>query len=64
MEISEEARKLLENKVKRILNEIDIPESQKVEVRKELISNYTDASTMNARSRGVSTWKGGYRVGL
>ena len=55
MEISEDARKLLENKVKRILNAIDVPESQKVEIRKELISNYTDASIMNARSRGVSS---------
>jgi uncharacterized RDD family membrane protein YckC len=54
MEINEEARKLLENKVKRILNEIDIPESQKIEIRKELVSNYTDASIMNAQSRGVS----------
>lgn len=55
MEISDEARKMLENKVKRILNEIDVPESQKIEIRKELISNYTDASIMNARSRGVSS---------
>ena len=55
MEINEEARKLLENKVKRILNEIDVPESQRIEIRKELISNYTDASIMNARSRGVSS---------
>ncbi len=55
MEISEEARKLLETKVKRILNEIDVPESQKIEIRKELVSNYTDASIMNARSRGVSS---------
>jgi uncharacterized RDD family membrane protein YckC len=54
MEVSEEARKLLESRVEKILSDIDIPENNKSEIRKELISNYTDASATNANARGVT----------
>jgi uncharacterized RDD family membrane protein YckC len=51
MEISDDARRALENRVIRILREIDIPDHDKIEIKNELISNYTDASIMKARAR-------------
>jgi uncharacterized RDD family membrane protein YckC len=53
MEVSEDAKKLLESRVSKILIDIDIPENNKSDIRKELISNYTDASAMKAQARGV-----------
>jgi len=55
MEISEDARRVLENRVAKILKSVDIPESEKGEIKKELISNYLDASIVKARSRGAGT---------
>lgn len=54
MEISDEARKMLENKVANILRMIDIPESQKKDIKNELISNYTEASITRAEGHGAS----------
>jgi uncharacterized RDD family membrane protein YckC len=53
MEISRDARQVLEERVFRILCETDIPENCKNEIKRELLSNYTDASAKNARSRGA-----------
>jgi uncharacterized RDD family membrane protein YckC len=53
MEISNDARQVLEDRVFRILGETDIPESCKNEIKRELLSNYTDASAKNAQSRGA-----------
>ena len=55
MEISDEARRILESRVARVLRSIDIPDSDKGEIRKELISNYADASIVKARARGAGT---------
>lgn len=54
MEISDDARQVLEERVFRILGETDIPENSKNEIKRELLSNYTDASAKNAQSRGAS----------
>lgn len=53
MEISDDAREVLEGRVARILRSIDIPDSDKGEIRQELLSNYTDASIVKARNRGA-----------
>ena len=55
MELSDDARKILETRVTRILKSVDIPDSDKKEIKKELISNYTDASIMKAQARGAQT---------
>lgn len=55
MELSDDARAILENRVTRILKAVDIPDSDKKEIKKELISNYTDASIMKAQARGAQT---------
>jgi uncharacterized RDD family membrane protein YckC len=54
MEVNDEAMRVMEKRVKRILSEIDIPDNDKNEIKNELISNYTDASIEKARSRGAS----------
>ena len=54
MEVNDEAMRVMEKRVKRILSEIDIPDNDKKEIKNELISNYTDASVEKARSRGAS----------
>ena len=43
------------HRVTRILKAVDIPDNDKKEIKKELISNYTDASIMNAQARGAQT---------
>lgn len=53
MDISEDARQVLEERVVRILGDTDIPANSKDEIKRELLSNYTDASTKNAQSRGA-----------
>lgn len=53
MEISDDARRVLENRVARIIKMIDIPDNDKGEIRKELMSNYTDASIVKAQSHGA-----------
>lgn len=53
MEIKDDARQMLEERVFRILGDTDIPENSKNEIKRELISNYTDASTKYAKSRGA-----------
>ncbi len=55
MELSDDARAILENRVTRILKAVDIPDNDKKEIKKELISNYTDASIMTAQARGAQT---------
>ena len=55
MEISEDAMKMIEKRVNKTLNGLDVPESDKNEIKRELTSNYIDASTMKAQSRGVSS---------
>lgn len=51
MEISDDARKLMENRVMRIMKNIDVPDNDKAEIKNELISNYTDASIVKAEAR-------------
>lgn len=55
MEISEDARKAIEYRIGRILKEVDVPEIDKNEIKKELMSNYVDASMVSARARGSAT---------
>lgn len=54
MEISKDAIKMIEKRVDKTLKGIDVPENDKNEIKKELLSNYVDASTMKAQSRGAS----------
>lgn len=55
MEISENAMKMIEKRVNKTLNGLDVPESDMNEIKRELTSNYIDASTMKAQGRGVSS---------
>jgi hypothetical protein len=54
MEISEEARKMLDSKVAKILKRLDVPENLKKDIARELISDYTGSSLRNAELRGVA----------
>jgi len=58
MEISEDAMKMIEKRANKILKDIDVPESDKNEIMRELISNYVDASTVKAQARGASRVEG------
>jgi uncharacterized RDD family membrane protein YckC len=55
MEISDDAKKLMETRVDRILRWIDVPASDKTEIGKELTSNYIDASMVKAQARGAGS---------
>lgn len=55
MEISEDAMKMIEKRANKTLNDIDVPESDKNEIKRELISNYIDASSEKAQARGASS---------
>lgn len=55
MEINDDANKMIENRINKILKEIDIPESDKSEIKKELLSNYIDASIIHAQTRGATS---------
>jgi uncharacterized RDD family membrane protein YckC len=58
MEISDDATKMIEKRANKILNGIDVPESDKNEIKRELISNYIDASVVKAQARGASRVEG------
>ncbi|MCD1294681.1 hypothetical protein CUJ83_06665 [Methanocella sp. CWC-04] len=52
MEISDDTRRLLEKRVSKIVNNIDVHENDKKEIQKELLSHFYDASAGRAESRG------------
>ena len=52
MEISEPARKMLDSRIDRIMEKIDVYESDKTDLQKELLSHFYDASIYRASSRG------------
>jgi uncharacterized RDD family membrane protein YckC len=54
MEISEEARKMLDNKVAKIMKRLDVPENLKTDIARELISDYTGSSMRSAELRGAA----------
>jgi uncharacterized RDD family membrane protein YckC len=54
MELDEEARKMMDSRIAKILKGIDVPDNDRAEIKKELISNYEDASMMKAQDRGSS----------
>ena len=54
MEITEDARKMIDKRTNAILKGIDVPEREKQEIRRELVSNYIDAATEEAMKRGAS----------
>jgi uncharacterized RDD family membrane protein YckC len=58
VEISEDAMKMIEKRANMILKGIDVPESDKNEIKRELISNYIDASTVKAQANGASRVEG------
>ena len=58
MEISDEARKILDKKVQGILDRIDVPPNQLSDIRKELISDHTDAAIIKAQERGATIVSG------
>jgi len=53
MEVSEDARKMIERRANAVLKGIDVPESDKKEIGRELTSNYLDAATEEAQARGA-----------
>jgi uncharacterized RDD family membrane protein YckC len=53
MELNEDARKIMENRVFKILKGIDVPDTDRNEIKRELTSNYVDASMVKAKSRGA-----------
>jgi uncharacterized RDD family membrane protein YckC len=55
MELSEDAGKMMENRVARIMKGIDVPDSDKAEIKKELLSNFIDASIIKAQARGATS---------
>ena len=55
MELNEDARRMMENRVTKILKGIDVPDIDKTEIKKELMSNFIDASMINAQSRGATS---------
>lgn len=54
MELNAEAGKAMEERVARIMKGIDVPEIEKNEIKKELISNFIEASITKARARGAA----------
>ncbi|HMK46015.1 MAG TPA: RDD family protein [Methanocella sp.] len=54
MEISKEARTRLDNRVSRIVSDIDVYESDKQEIIRELTSHFYDSSMTRAQTRGSS----------
>ena len=52
MEISKDAKARLDNRVARIVGDIDIYETDKQEIVRELTSHFYDASMMRAEARG------------
>ena len=54
MELNADARKVMEERVARIMKGIDVPEIEKTEIKKELISNFIEASITKAQSRGAA----------
>lgn len=52
MELSEDVKRLLDRRVNGIINNIDVYEKDKQEIRKELISHFYDASAFRATTRG------------
>ena len=54
MEISKEAKARLDNRVSRIVRDIDVYDTEKKEIVRELTSHFYDASMSRARARGSS----------
>ncbi len=54
MELGEDARKMIEKRANKILSGIDVPGSEKGEIRRELVSNFVEASTVKAQARNAS----------
>lgn len=52
LEISKDAKARLDNRVSRIVGDIDIHEADKQEIIRELTSHFYDASMTRARGRG------------
>ncbi|WP_424358628.1 RDD family protein [Methanocella sp. MCL-LM] len=55
MDISKDAKARLENRVTRIVGDIDIYEADKQDIVRELTSHFYDSSMMRAQSRGSKT---------
>lgn len=53
MEINEAAKKLLETRVSKAINNMDVDEKEKNEIRNELFSHFYDVSASIAQSRGT-----------
>ena len=53
MEISDDARKMIEKRINKILKKIEVPEASKNDIKLELISTYTEAAIAKARLRGA-----------
>jgi uncharacterized RDD family membrane protein YckC len=53
VEISDDARKIIEKRINKILKKIEIPGESKNEIKLELISTYTEAAIAKARLRGA-----------
>jgi uncharacterized RDD family membrane protein YckC len=53
VEVSDDARKIIEKRINKILKKIEIPEASKNEIKLELISTYTEAAIAKARLRGA-----------
>lgn len=55
MEINEEAKKILERKIARAVNSIDLEQKEQQDIKNELLSHFYDASYSIAQSRGSNT---------
>lgn len=55
MAIAEDAKKLMENRIERIMGKIDVHDIDKEEIRKELRSHYYEVVLSKAQSRGSAT---------
>ncbi|HMK46016.1 MAG TPA: RDD family protein [Methanocella sp.] len=55
MEINQDAKKKLENRVARIISDIDVYDSDAKEITQELTSHFYDASMAHAQARGANT---------
>jgi uncharacterized RDD family membrane protein YckC len=53
VEISDDARKMIEKRINKILKKIEVPEASKNDIKLELISTYTEAAIAKARLRGA-----------
>ncbi len=58
MELSDDAAKMIEKRANKILKGIDVPEGDKDEIRRELVSNYVEASSAKAQARGATLVEG------